>query len=288
MSIRVVSWNIAGRTRRREWQELLDTNADLALLQEVRRVPAWFANTEGVQVGPEEHWNTHLLLRREGRWNRWSMIVGLSNRVKIEWFKQVPPFAWTGEDEFAVSGIGTAAAARVTPPDGQPFVAVSMYGRWMRRHPTARSSRRIYPDGSVHRAISDLSAFIPSHPRTHRVLVAGDLNVAFHASHHFDKRAQTILDRMQALGLEYMGPRYPNGRRADPIPRHLDEKSLNVPTYHTNRKTPATAHVQVDHVFASRGFHEEVHARALNRVEEWGGSDHCRILIEVGGDQTAD
>ena len=84
------------------------------------------------------------------------------------------------------------------------------------------------------------------------------------------------------LGLDYVGPTYPNGRRADPIPPHLTEASVDVPTYYTTRRRPATAHVQLDHVFASRGFHETVRARALNRIEEWGASDHCRVLIEVG------
>ena len=40
--------------------------------------------------------------------------------------------------------------------------------------------------------------------------------------------------------------------------------------------------MQIDHVFASRGFHENVQVKALNKVEEWGLSDHCRIRIEVG------
>lgn len=29
-------------------------------------------------------------------------------------------------------------------------------------------------------------------------------------------------------------------------------------------------------------FHEKVRVKALNEVEEWGPSDHCRIWIEVG------
>ena len=36
-------------------------------------------------------------------------------------------------------------------------------------------------------------------------------------------------------------------------------------------------------MFASCRFHENVTARALNAVEEWGASDHCRLLIEVAG-----
>ncbi len=63
--------------------------------------------------------------------------------------------------------------------------------------------------------------------------------------------------------------------------------SLDVPTYHTTGQSPSTAQAQLDHVFASRGFHTSVKARALNTVEEWGRSDHCRLLIQVGTGGTA-
>ena len=52
-------------------------------------------------------------------------------------------------------------------------------------------------------------------------------------------------------------------------------------TYYTRGESPRTATRQLDYVFASRGFHESVRARALNEVNEWGPSDHCRMLIEV-------
>ena len=38
---------------------------------------------------------------------------------------------------------------------------------------------------------------------------------------------------------------------------------------------------QLDYAFASRGFHERVSVRAMNEVDEWGPSDHCRVMIEV-------
>ena len=54
-----------------------------------------------------------------------------------------------------------------------------------------------------------------------------------------------------------------------------------MPTYHHSNESPAAASLQLDYVFASRGFHERVEVRALNAAEEWGASDHCRLLIEV-------
>ena len=35
-------------------------------------------------------------------------------------------------------------------------------------------------------------------------------------------------------------------------------------------------------MFASRRFHEAVGTRALNGFDDWGPSDHRRLLIEVG------
>ena len=81
-----------------------------------------------------------------------------------------------------MSGIGTIAAARVTPRDGstEPFIAVSMYARWIGTHPSVKTAWSFgYADSSVHRIISDLSAFIGhENPQTHRILAAGDLNIA--------------------------------------------------------------------------------------------------------------
>ncbi len=43
------------------------------------------------------------------------MVVKLSDRVRIEWFKQVGLVSTVQSYEVAVSGIGTIAAARVIP-----------------------------------------------------------------------------------------------------------------------------------------------------------------------------
>ena len=52
-----------------------------------------------------------------GSYDRWPMVVQLSDRVGVEWFKQVSPTSEVAADEIEVSGIGTIAAARVTPGD---------------------------------------------------------------------------------------------------------------------------------------------------------------------------
>ena len=275
----VACWNINAQLK--PWQELFCMDADVALLQEVKAIPGELP--EDVAIDPNglgEQWERDL-------YDRWPMVVKLSNRVEVEWFRRVLPISDTGANEIAVSGIGTIAAARVLPNEGEAFVAISMYARWIRPHVSTRSKWRVgYADGSAHRIISDLSAFIGHvDPSSHRILAAGDLNTMFGVTEEnplaLPQRDQTIFDRMIALGLEFLGPEYPNGRQAETPIAGLPQDSRSVPTYRTVRQSPKSANTQLDYVFASRGFHKTIRTRALNGVDEWGSSDHCRLLIEI-------
>ncbi len=149
-------------------------------------------------------------------------------------------------------------------------------------------------DGSVHRIISDLSTFIGhENPGTHRILAAGDLNIAHGygdggSPPYWEARYRSVFDRMAALGLEFMGPQTPNGRQAEIRATHEPADSRNVVTFYLPRKNPATAsNNQLDYVFASRGFHESITVRAMNSVEGWGANDHCRLLIAIAGGATS-
>ncbi|MCQ3809366.1 MAG: hypothetical protein KTV68_02295 [Acidimicrobiia bacterium] len=290
MVTRVVCWNIANRQA--PWDELVAMDADVALLQEAGQVPDHVAGK--FSVGAREHWDSHVWNSdwHSGRWDRlfdrWPMVVKLSDRVGIEWFKQVGPISEPAEDEMAVSGIGTIAAARVTPHDGEPFIAVSMYARWLKPHGSTNTNWRVgHSDGSAHRIITDLSAFIGhKDPGTHRILAAGDLNMIYGATEDnrlaLPTRERTVFDRMAALGLEFLGPQFPDGRQAELTPQGLPADTLNVPTFRNAGKSPETAKNQLDYAFASHGFHQEITVRAMNSPEEWGSSDHCRLWIEVG------
>ena len=304
--IKVVSWNIA--TMIEPWRELLAMGADVALLQEARRPPADVLgqrdsalqpgeNAGLPDIGPQESWDSHSWNSewwRERGWqalyDRWPMVVRLSDRVDVEWFTQVSPDGWPERDEISVSGIGTITAARVIPKDGsvEPFIAVSMYGRWLRPHPTVGPSW-IYADSSVHRIISDISSFIGSeNPGTHRILAAGDLNMTYGYGHgdgpYWDARYRNLFERMETTGLEFLGPQLPNGRQAETLATGEPRCSKNVVTYHLPGKNAETAsNNQFDFAFASRGFHQSLKVRALNGVDEWGSSDHCRLMIEIAG-----
>ena len=306
MAVTVVSWNID--TRREPWRQLMQMDADVALLQEatpppddvVRQRDAALPPTQDtgpLDIGPREAWDSHSWNSDwwRGRWralfHRWPMVVRLSDRVDVEWFKQIGPVGDGEPGEIEVSGVGTITAARVTPKDGStaPFIAVSMYGRWLRPHPSTkiRSRDMNYADASVHRIISDLSTFIGHEDSgRHRILAAGDLNITRGYGHgpspYWDARYRNVFERMEAIGLEFMGPQLPHGRQAKTLATGEPEDSQNVVTYHLRNRTPATAsNNQFDFAFASRGFHESITVRAMNAVEEWGASDHCRLLIEV-------
>ena len=211
----------------------------------------------------------------------------MSDRIDVEWFRQVPPLSELGERDIRVSGIGTIAAARVTPR-GQPqeaFVAVSMYARWMRAHPSAGKRPGLSADGSAHGILSDLMAFIDyDDPSRHRILAAGDLNLIYGSTGRtktYLQRERTVWDRFEALGMEFLGPQAPNGRSAVSPQPGVSADTRNVPTYRTTSQSPEEANRQLDYAFASRGFHDSIKVRALNEIGEWGPSDHCRLLIEI-------
>ena len=269
---------IAGNIARREeaWRYLVDTDADLALLTEAAAPPADVARRLAIDPAP---WRT-----AGGGVNRpWrAAVVQLSDRVGVQWLEP-KPVADAMPGELAVSRPGTVAAAIVTPGAGDPFIVASMYAPWEKPH-ALTGSHWIYADGSVHRLISDLSALI-GQQRGHRLLTAGDLNILYgygeNGSPYWASRYATDFTRMAALGLSFVGPQAPAGRRADPWPSELPGESANVPTFHTSHQTPATATRQLDFVFASDGLAARVRVCALNEVHQWGPSDHCRVEIEV-------
>lgn len=160
---------------------------------------------------------------------------------------------------------------------------ISLYAYWESPHSSTKSSW-IYADGSVHRLISDLSAFI-GQQSGHRIITAGDLNIlkgyGEDGSAYWANRYATVFDRMKALGLPCVGPQFPHGRQATPWPAELPEDSDNVPTFHSTKQTPATAARQLDYVFASTPLAARIKVTALNDPEQWGPSDHCKILVDL-------
>ena len=272
--VKIISWNIA--RRKEPWRTLIDTDADIALLQEATEPPDDIGGKIEVNHAP---WET-IGADKTRPWR--TAIVKLSDRVDVKWH-EAKPLSEANTGEFGVSRLGTLAAATVTPSSGEPFVIVSMYAMWERPHADTGSSW-IVADASVHRLISDLSVFVGQQNK-HRIIAAGDLNILFgygeDGSAYWGNRYSTTFDRMAAIGIPFVGPQAPAGRRANPWPDELPQTSNNVPTYHSNFMTPATAIRQLDFVFASNSIAEQVNVRALNEPDQWGPSDHCRVEIDV-------
>ena len=255
-------------------------DVDLALLQETCRPPPDVLDRMDVDPAP---W----VSTARGRWR--TAIARTSDRAAVEWLEAVPIYR-AAHGAFAVSVPGTLTAARITPPSGEPFVAISMCSEWENPHDSAGGSW-IYADASAHRIVSDLSAFV-GRQRGHRILAAGDLNIlrgyGEGGSRYWAARYATVFSRMQAIGLPFVGPQFPDGRQADPWPDELPSDSTTVPTFHSNRQSPAQASRQLDYVFASEGLAEGLAVRALNEPEKWGPSDHCRVVIELKESPAAD
>ncbi|MCY4130341.1 MAG: endonuclease/exonuclease/phosphatase family protein [Gammaproteobacteria bacterium] len=262
--LNVVSWNVG--KRRLAIESLYKSDFDIALIQEA---PLASKSWEARHV------------------DRGADILNLSDRAKVVNLTNIPHGRRPNHDEISTSAPGTIAVARVTPGDDEPILVVSLYARWEKPHPQTPTNWYVgYADAMAHRAISDLSALIGhTDPRSHRILVAGDFNLIHGALDSnplaLPARDRSVFTRLDSLGFEFLGPQFPNGRRAVPLPQGLPENTGNVPTYYTTHQEPSTAANQLDYVFASRGFHESISTHALNGDEEWGLSDHCQIRIVV-------
>ncbi len=276
--IRIASWNV--RRRSDAWQILLDSGIDVALLQEAKPPPPGIA--ERVEVDPSP-WAT-AGSSSKCPWR--AAVARFSDRVRVRpW--PLAAIADAGPGELAVSRPGTLAVADATlQSTGEVITLASVYGTWEEPITSTRSSW-IYADASIHRLISDLSALV-GRQRGHKIIVAGDLNVlrgyGEWGSPYWKARYDTVFGRMEALGLPFVGPRAPEGGRPpDPWPDELPSDSTTVPTFRKAASRPETASRQLDFVFASGSLKDRLRVRALNAPEEWGPSDHCRILVELRG-----
>ena len=272
--MKLISWNIA---RRKEvWRHLLDTDADVALLQEATEPPPDVASR--IEIDAEPWCTDGADAVRPGR----AAVVRLTNRVQVNWLTPISLEQAVSED-LAVSHRGTHAAAEVVESGDVRCTVVSMYALWEKPH-RSTGSGWIYADASVHRLISDLAVLV-GQQSSHRIIAAGDLNILYgygeDGSKYWAARYDTVFKRMEAMGIPFVGPQAPNGRSAGPWPSELPAESKNIPTYHTTRMTPAQAERQLDFVFASTALVGRMQVRALNEPSDWGPSDHCRVCIEL-------
>lgn len=268
---KLICWNIAHRHK--AWRSLVGADADVALLQEARIPPEDVS--EKMEVDPSPFYDD------EGKGISRCAIVRLSEGIEIEWLEPVP-ITRARYGDLIESQPGCMAGAIITPSGGRPFTAVSFCPEYEKPHRSTGKMSWDILDASIHRVISDISILI-GNQRDHRIIAAGDLTITYGYGYneYWRRREATVFDRMDALGLAFAGPQFPDGRQANQWPDELPEYSKNVPTYFHPTQTPETATRQLDYVFASESMADSVKVRALNRPEEWGPSDHCRIEIAV-------
>ena len=275
--MKIVCWNMKWNSNHDQaWALLRSMDADIALLQEARKPPPSVG--DWAEVNPEP-W------RIAGRSVQWrSVVARLSDRVDVEWI-EAKPIAQAGFYDFSASQPGTLAAAIVTPKGGIPMTVVSMYAAWENYSRYSGRSSVTLAASSLHRLISDLTRLVG--PRT-RMIAGGDLNIYRRSGDRptpwkwpdgLDMHYGTVFDRMTAIGVPFVGPRAPNGRQ--PTNPHK-RRSGDVLSFYTPREgKPEKATQQLDFVFATTNIADRLSIRALNEVDDWGPSDHCRILIEL-------
>ena len=137
----------------------------------------------------------------------------------------------------------------------------------------------------AHRAISNLSAYIGhKDPATHQILVAGDFNLIHEATEQnplalpeWDKGVFALCNRSGSSSWDC------NIRTEGWPLRHKGAFGRTRRTF--RRTTPHTSNQARQQTssttYLCRGFHRNVRTHGLNEPEQWGPSDHCRIVIEV-------
>ena len=192
--MRIISWNIARRDE--PWRTLADMDVDLALLQEAKEPPPDVAGRIEVDPAPWEIAGGYV---KPQRWR--AAIAKFSNRVGVQWVHS-EPLPDATPSEFAVSLPGSLTAVKVTLPDADPIILLSMYSQWRYPHEMVGSSW-IISDSSAHRIISDLSELI-GRQGDHRIIAAGDLNILHgygeYGSPYWAERYRSVFTRMEALG----------------------------------------------------------------------------------------
>jgi len=270
--LRIVSWNIDYKDKC--WHEVLDLDADIALLQEAPRPSDSIAGE--VNAGSNKSWVTDGSdgVSRKSR----TAVVKLpktpkTKNVKVKWIPCVRKEG-EGKEQLAkgqlpVTNPGTIAAARVQLGDYGPMTVFSVYGLWQRGDERGDGRRERYPDASVPAIMRDINRFVTQkNEQLHQYIIAGDLNFVRgrgrtgRDTSQDKRRSDGVFDQAKENGWEFIGPQDSNGK--------------NVPTY-CHKDSPARC--QLDYVFASKKSAEGVTATAQN--EPWGPSDHCRIWINV-------
>ncbi len=214
--MRIVWWNMA--RKRRAWEALVQmADADIALLQEVSRLPGELRHRVDVdrRLWIEPH---------DDSLGYPSIVARLSNRVTTKFIATLTRrIGDAGSHDFYTSERGTLGAATVTPIDrDESLTGVSMANAGDSFTNESSSPSRREGIASVHRLISDLARLVG---RRSRVIAAGGWSInrgwSSEPTETWNKRealhVQTSFDRMRALGFRHLMPKGRRGFRGDVV-----------------------------------------------------------------------
>ena len=192
-----------------------------------------------------------------------------------------PMHETTGNADLAVSREGTMTVADVS----------SKAGRSSRRSPCTQSgsgpsgvTSPCWADGSAHRLLSDLTPLLWDQ-RRHPVLIAGDWNILYRYGEHGDAAYRdgyaTVFDRAEALGLRLWGRSIRMDVARSPGPLNFQPTAPACRLISTRNKGQRRRAGSSTSSSPPSQVADRVVVRAMYGVDEWGRSDHCRILIDI-------
>ena len=165
-SLKLLSWNMNQKAN--NWQVVLGSGVDIALLQEAKAPPVDLADKFMIQQDLEATVS-------KLPWR--AIVAGLDNSGKFEFVPiKTQPLGGNDPEALMVSRPGTLDAAIVRIKEtGEEITVVSLYSTWMSPIKQTGSSW-IFADGSAHRLVSDLCGLI-GRQKGHKIIAAGDLNI---------------------------------------------------------------------------------------------------------------
>ena len=273
-TIRLLCWNMGagGPGQRASWNDVHEQeDVDAALLQEAPN-PWHRADDVDIVPSPGSKWGI-------GSNRAQTAVARLSDRVAMS-AVMMQPLGMNGPLQLGISRPGTLTVAKLTILDtSEEILLASVYAQW---EGPSSGGPGIFSDASMHRILSDLSPLLSW--RDLPIIVAGDFNNVLGANDDsygakWTARSDGVFSRMGDLGLRLAGPQAPNGNLADPRPAVLPADTRNVPTFVTSRGNRTS---QLDYCFVSDDLVDRFSVVALNEIENWGPSDHCRVMIDIG------
>ncbi len=256
MIFKIAAWNM--RRNSGGWAFLAETlQPDVALLQEAPTPPQELLNIYKGPIGTTRQWGSAVV----------SFDRDIEDLPTIKNRHSSDPF------ELYQHHPGAMAVARVSLPESEPLVAVSLYGLLAGN----------YAQSSVLRLLADLLPLFDS-PLKDRVVLGGDLNLSTQLKKPDRQRHQAIFAYMESLGLRncFFETRESRKSWVD-CPCEEAPHCYHVQTHrHVSNKDPQNDRKwHNDYLFISdKLVRRLVDCYALNEESAgtWAISDHCPIV----------